>query len=81
MCFEPAVFAVPGISRGTEETGTGVFLREINTLGAGTKDFLDGTDKGQPFDREEQIKAYGEIAANNDGTCGEKIHQFTRTKV
>jgi len=44
-------------------------------------DFLDGTIIGQSFDKEKQIEAYGEIAENNDGTCGEKIHQFVRTKV
>lgn len=45
------------------------------------KEFLDGTVKGQPFDKEAQIQAYKEIAANSDGTCGEKIHQFACTKV
>lgn len=35
---------------------------------------------GKVFDREEQIHAYQEIAANNDGTCGEKIYQFARSK-
>lgn len=38
-------------------------------------DFLDGNIRGQAFDRERQIRAYQEIAANNDGTCGEKIYQ------
>lgn len=45
------------------------------------KEFLDGTVKGQPFDKGAQIQAYKEIAANSDGTCGEKIHQFACGKV
>lgn len=43
----------------------------FNSLGR----FLDGNVVGSPFDRERQLKAYRKIAANNDGTCGEKIHQ------
>ena len=40
------------------------------------KDFLDGNITGRPFDREKQIQSYGEIAANNDGSCGQKVHEF-----
>ncbi|MCI9142615.1 MAG: hypothetical protein HFH87_08345 [Lachnospiraceae bacterium] len=40
------------------------------------EDFLDGKLKGAPFDRERQLRAYEKIAANNDGTCGEKLHRF-----
>lgn len=43
----------------------------FNSLGR----FLDGNVVGSPFDRERQLKAYRKIAANNDGTCGEKIHR------
>lgn len=39
-------------------------------------DLLDGNISGQPFDRDRQLRAYGKIAANNDGTCGEKVHRF-----
>lgn len=38
--------------------------------------FLDGAIVGNPFDRDRQIEAYKEIAWNNDGTCGAKIHEF-----
>lgn len=44
----------------------------FNSLG----DFLDGNIIGNSFDRERQLKAYRKIAANNDGTCGKKIHQI-----
>ena len=44
----------------------------VNSL----EDFLNGTLKGKPHSKEKQLAAYGKIAANNDGTCGEKIHQF-----
>lgn len=38
--------------------------------------FLDERITGGQFDRNRQIEAYKEIAANNDGTCGVKIHEF-----
>lgn len=40
------------------------------------KDFLDGKIHGNAFDRERQIRAYEAIAANADGSCGEKVYQF-----
>lgn len=43
-------------------------------------DLLDDHISGKPFDRDRQVQAYKEIAANNDGTCGEKIHQFISKK-
>jgi len=42
------------------------------------KDFLDGNITGKQFNRENQMKSYGEIAANNDGSCGEKVHAFIK---
>lgn len=40
------------------------------------EDLLDGRISGGAFDRERQLRAYERIAANNDGTCGEKVHGF-----
>lgn len=40
------------------------------------KDFLDGNITGRQYDREKQIKSYKEIVANNDGSCGQKVHEF-----
>ncbi len=40
-------------------------------------DFIDGKIKGNPHDKAHQIRAFEEIAANPDGTAGEKIYQFT----
>lgn len=45
------------------------------------EDFLDGNLKGASFDRERQLRAYEKIAANNDGTCGEKLHRFVCEKI
>lgn len=45
------------------------------------KDFLDDNITGKQFDREKQLKSYGEIAANNDGSCGEKVHEFTKDTI
>lgn len=44
----------------------------FNTL----PDFLEGTVRGAPFDAGRERAAYGSIAANADGTCGEKTHAF-----
>lgn len=44
-------------------------------------DFLDGTLPGPQFDKMAQIHAYGKIAANADGTCGQKVHEFVRSMV
>lgn len=41
-------------------------------------DFLDGRIAGEAFDQERQLKAYGVIAANNDGTCGEKLYTYIK---
>lgn len=49
----------------------------FNTL----SDFLDGTVTGNAFDKERQIRAYGQIAANSDGTSGQKIYQFVCGKI
>lgn len=43
-------------------------------------DLLDDRITGNPFDGDKQVQAYKEIAVNNDGTCGEKIHQFISEK-
>ena len=40
------------------------------------EDLLGGTIKGYPHSKEKQVASYGKVAANNDGTCGEKIHRF-----
>ena len=40
------------------------------------EDLLDGNISGNAFDRERQLRAYEKIAANNDGTCGKKVHEF-----
>ena len=44
-------------------------------------DFVNGTLIGDAFDKERQLRAYCEIAANSDGTCGEKTHLFTRREI
>ncbi|MCM1154922.1 MAG: hypothetical protein NC392_06110 [Roseburia sp.] len=44
------------------------------------KDLLDGNISGGQFDRERQIESYGEIAANNDGSCGQKVHEFIKSR-
>ena len=44
-------------------------------------DFLDGNITGHAFDRQSHLDAYGSIAANHDGTSGEKIYEFVKEKL
>lgn len=44
-------------------------------------DFLNGNIAGGAFDRDRQLRAYGEVAVNYDGTSGEKIYEFVRSKL
>ena len=55
------------------------FCREnaFNSL----NDFIDGDIKGAQFDRDKELKSYGEITANPDGTCGEKVFEFVKGKM
>ena len=49
----------------------------FNTL----PDFLDGSITGYAFDRDRQIRAYGDIAANHNGTWGEKEYQSMKDRL
>lgn len=62
----------PGFMENSEWLQYACEENAFNTL----SDFLDGNMKGHAFDRERQIRAYSKVAANNDGTCGEKTHRF-----
>ncbi|MCH5261312.1 MAG: hypothetical protein J1F42_00200 [Lachnospiraceae bacterium] len=44
-------------------------------------DFLENRITGNPFDRDRAIQAFGEIAANVDGTSGNKIYEFVCGKL
>lgn len=44
------------------------------------EDFLDGRITQNGFDSERQIRAFGQIAANYDGTCGEAVYHFVCSK-
>lgn len=42
--------------------------------------FMEGTTVGDPFDKEKQLAAYRELAANNDGSCGRKIYEYIKSQ-
>lgn len=42
--------------------------------------FLDGVTAGNPFDKEKQLAAYRELAANSDGNCGRKIYESIKAQ-
>jgi hypothetical protein len=67
----------PGFRRNSEWLQYCCEENAFNTL----SDFLEDNITGDTFDKEYQIKAYEEIAANNDGTSGEKIHKFIKGKL
>lgn len=77
--FEPDELKMyePGFAESSEWLKYACQENAFNTL----SDFLDGAITGGKFDSEKQIQAYGEIAANYDGTCGDKVHEFIRGKL
>lgn len=44
-------------------------------------DFLSENITGSDFEKARQIRSYGKNAANNDGTCGEKVYEYARNKL
>lgn len=62
----------PGFSKNSEWLQYCCEENAFNSLA----DFLEGNITGEPFNKKKQVAAYGEIIANNDGTCGEKVHEF-----
>lgn len=68
-------------SRGFTEAAS--FLRYAcmedswNTLA----DFLEDRITGGDFSREDELEAYGQIAANIDGTCGDKVYQLVSNRL
>lgn len=45
------------------------------------KDFLEGNIMGKQFNKEKQIMSYKDIAANNDGSCGQKVHEYVKNTI
>lgn len=45
------------------------------------KDLLDDKITGKRFDKERQLKAFSNINANTDGTCGRTVYEFVKGKV
>ena len=66
----------PGFQRYSEQLPYACRENVFNSLPA----FLEDKISGQQFDRDRAIRAYGEIAANIDGTSGTQIYQFVRDK-
>lgn len=67
----------PGFCEESDWLQYAVVENAFNSL----QDFLDGKITGGFFDRERQVKAFGTIAANYDGTSGEKIHRYVQGKL
>ncbi len=65
---------IPGFCQMSEYDAYGCWEDAFNSL----EDFISDNLSGHPFDKEKQLAAYSEIAANNDGTAGEKIYEYIR---
>ncbi len=62
----------PGFAEHSEWLQYACEENAFNTL----NDFLDGNITGNAFDKEAHARTFRKMAANNDGTCGEKTHQY-----
>ncbi len=62
----------PGFCYYSEQLRYCCYENSFNSI----RSFLNGEILGNPFDRDRQIEVYKEVAVNNDGTCGDKIHEF-----
>lgn len=62
----------PGFHKNSEWLKYACEENVFNTLPS----LLEGNITGAAFDKEKQIEEYKKIAANSDGTCGEKVHKF-----
>lgn len=44
-------------------------------------DLLEDRITGGAFSREDELESYGQIVANIDGTCGDKVYQFVKNRL
>ena len=65
---------MPGFCQMSEYEAYGCWEDAFNSL----QDFVDGHISGGQFDRNHQLESYRKIAANSDGTAGEKIYAYIR---
>ena len=65
---------VPGFCQMSEHDAYGCWEDAFNSL----LDLVDDNISGNQFDRDKQLATYGKIAANSDGTAGEKIYAYIR---
>lgn len=65
---------VPGFAGWSEWTQYICAEDTFNTLDR----LLDNTIQGGQFDRETQLKAYGNINASPDGDCGRKVYEYIK---
>lgn len=66
----------PGFSRLSEWLQYGCMENCFNSL----NDFIENNTCGNQFNKSEQISAFSSNAANPDGTCGIKTHEFIKNK-
>ncbi|ETP71247.1 hypothetical protein UYO_2806 [Lachnospiraceae bacterium JC7] len=66
-----------GFGRYTHELKYCMVENVFNSL----SDFLEDNTIGTKFDKKSEIMAFNEIVANNDGTCGQKVHEFIMEKL
>ena len=77
FCYEDLLKNEAGFCRNSEWMMYACQENVFNSL----PDFLDGDISGNPFDKDKTERAYENIAANRDGTCGMKIYNFVHGKL
>lgn len=74
--YEDLLAHEPGFMEESEWLKYCLMENAFNSL----KDLLDDKITGNQFDRVQQLKAFGKINANTDGTCGKNVYEFVKRK-
>jgi len=67
----------PGFSEESEWLQYCLMENAFNSL----QNLLDDKITGNQFDRERQLKAFSNVNANADGTCGKTVYEFVKGKI
>ena len=75
--YDDLVLHEPGFSEESEWLQYCLLENAFNSL----RDFVDDRITGAPFDRERQLKAFSNVNADTDGTCGRRIYEFVKERI
>lgn len=75
--YDDLIAHEPGFSEESEWLQYCLSENAFNSL----KDLLDDNITGNQFNKERQLKAFSNVNANTDGTCGKNIYEFVKGKI